>query len=154
MILVISAGRRAMLGKQIRPRIYECIMHMPPIAEAHLPYALCHRACRALGWKVREVKLEHFPPITSWSDVTKGFAFYRAQMIDLREAATQFTEDLRDIYRIRIRINANAVAALHGSADARRASHREAVGLAALDVAGARVALHGDQRPKGEPVEP
>ena len=153
-ITVISTGRRAMLGKQISPPIYECIMHMLPIAEEHLHYALCRQAWRTLGWNVREVKLEHFPPITSWSDVTKGFAFYRAQLMDLREAATQFTEGLRDIYRIRIRINANAVAALHGSTDAHSAAHHESVGRAALDIAGARVALSGKQRPKGAPVEP
>ena len=32
-ITVISTGRRAMLGKQISPPIYECIMHMLPITE-------------------------------------------------------------------------------------------------------------------------
>ena len=43
MIMVISAGRRAMLGEQISPRVNACIMHMLPIAEAHLPYAPCRR---------------------------------------------------------------------------------------------------------------
>jgi hypothetical protein len=42
-ITVISTGRRAMLGKQISPPIYECIMHMLPIAEEHLHYALCRQ---------------------------------------------------------------------------------------------------------------
>ena len=104
-------------------------MHRLPIAEAHLHYALCRRAWRALGWKVREVKLEHFPPITSWSDVTKRFEVYRAQMMDLREAATQFTESVRVTYRIRTSVDANAVPGAHGSTDARSAATHEAVGF-------------------------
>ncbi len=58
MIMVVSTGRRAMPGRKVSPRIYECIMHMLPIAEAHLRYALRRQAWRALGWNVREVKLE------------------------------------------------------------------------------------------------
>jgi hypothetical protein len=84
MIMVISTGRRAMLGRQ---------------------------AWRALGWNVREVKLEILPPFTTWFDVARRFAFHRAQMMDMREAATQFTEGLRDIYRILTSVDANAVAA-------------------------------------------
>ena len=60
-IMVISTGRRAMPGRKVSPRIYECIMHMLPIAEAHLHYAPCRQAWRALGWNVREVKLEILP---------------------------------------------------------------------------------------------
>ncbi|MEY4785668.1 MAG: hypothetical protein RIR41_3603 [Pseudomonadota bacterium] len=61
MIMVISTDRRAMPGRKVSPRIYECIMHMLPIAEAHLHYAPCRQAWRALGWNVREVKLEILP---------------------------------------------------------------------------------------------
>jgi len=61
MIMVISTGRRAMPGPKVSPRIYERIMHMLPIAEAHLRSALCRQAWRALGWNVREVKLEILP---------------------------------------------------------------------------------------------
>ena len=84
MIMVISTGRRAKLGRQ---------------------------AWRALGWNVREVKLVILPPFTTWFDVARRFAFYRAQMMDMRQAATQFTEGLRDIYRIPTSVDANAVAA-------------------------------------------
>jgi hypothetical protein len=49
-------------------------------------------------------------------------------MMDLGAAATQFTEGLRDIYRIRSSLDANATHAAHGSRDALRAAHHEAVG--------------------------
>ena len=61
MIMAVSTGRRAMPGRKVSPRTYECIMHMLPIAEAHLHYALCRQAWRALGWNVREVELEILP---------------------------------------------------------------------------------------------
>ena len=61
MFMVISSGRSAMLGRKISPRIHDFIMHMLPIAEAHLRSALCRQAWRALGWNVREVKLEILP---------------------------------------------------------------------------------------------
>ena len=47
--------------KADRPQRLRRIMHMLPIAEAHLHYALCRQAWRALGWNVREVKLEILP---------------------------------------------------------------------------------------------
>ena len=128
MIMVISTGRRAMPGPKVSPRIYERIMHMLPIAEAHLRSALCRQAWRALGWNVREVKLEILPPFTNWFDVARRFALYRAQMMDLRAAATQFTEGLRNIYRIRSSVDATATHAAHGSRDALRAAHHEAAG--------------------------
>jgi len=117
-IMVISSGRRAMSGKQISPRVDDCIMHMLPIAEARLHYALCRQAWRALGWNVREVQLEILSPITNGSDVARRFAFYRAQMMDLRAAATDFIEGLRQTYRIRTRVDANTVHVAHGSTDA------------------------------------
>ena len=49
-------------------------------------------------------------------------------MMDLGAAATQFTEGLRDIYRIRSSVDANATPAAHGSRDALHAAHHEAVG--------------------------
>lgn len=127
MIMVISTGGRAMLGRKISPRIYECIMHMLSLGEAHLHYALCRQAWRALGWNVREVRLEILSPITNWSDAAKCFEVYRAQMMDLREAATEFAEGLRETCRIRACIDANAVATAHGSTDTLRAADHEAV---------------------------
>jgi len=93
---------------------------MLPIAEAHLHYALSRQAWRALGWNVRDVRLEILPPITNWSDVAKRFEFYRSQMMDLREASTRFTEGLRETCRIRACVDANAVRAAHASTDAAR----------------------------------
>ena len=71
MIMVISSGCRAIRGKPIDRSMYEAVMHMLPIAEAKLRDALCRQAWRALGWNVREVRLEILPPITNWSDVAK-----------------------------------------------------------------------------------
>ena len=122
MIMVISSGCRAIHGKPIDRSMYEAVMHMLPIAEAKLHDALCRQAWRALGWNVREVRLEILPPITNWSDVAKRFEVYRAQMMDLREASSRLTCGLRDIYRIHTRIDANAVAAAHGSTGARSAA--------------------------------
>jgi hypothetical protein len=141
MIMVISSARRAMLGKKISPRIYECIMHMLPIAEAHLHYALCRQAWRALGWNVREGRLETFPPITDWSQLAKRFDFYRTQMMDLRAAATDFTEGLREAYRIRTSVDANAVRAPHGSTHAFGAGRHESVSVAKLSRRDSRIAL-------------
>ena len=64
MIMVISSGCRAIRGKPIDRSMYEAVMHMLPIAEAKLHDALCRQAWRALGWNVREVRLEILPPIT------------------------------------------------------------------------------------------
>ena len=69
MIMAISSGRRAMFGKKISSRIQDCIMHMLPIAETRLHYALCRLAWRTLGWNVGEVRLEPLSPTTSWSDI-------------------------------------------------------------------------------------
>ncbi len=91
MIIVISSGRRAMLGKKISPPIDDCIMQMLAIAEAHLHYALCRQAYRALGWNVREVQLEILPPITTWSEVAARFEVYSTDMMDSGAAATRFT---------------------------------------------------------------
>ena len=142
MIMVISTGRRAMSGKRINPRAFDLIMQMLPIAEARLHYALCRQAWRALDWNVRDVQLEILPPITRWSDVAARFEVYRADMMDLGAAATRFTEGLRQLYRIRSRVDANAVRAAHGSTDAwfHHAAHHEAVGVAAIKI-DARVAL-------------
>ena len=49
MILVISTGRRAMLGKKISPRAFDCVMQLLPMAEARLRFALHRQAYRALG---------------------------------------------------------------------------------------------------------
>jgi hypothetical protein len=46
MIMAIGRDRRAMFGENISPRIQDCIMHMLPIAEAQLHYALCRLAWR------------------------------------------------------------------------------------------------------------
>lgn len=105
-------------------------MHMLPIAEAHLHYALCRQAWRAFGWNVRDLKLETFLPITRWSDVAAHFAFYRHQKMDLREAATDLTETLRQTYRIRTSVDANSLR----PADA-RVAHRAALhGLAGVAI--------------------
>jgi hypothetical protein len=137
MIMVISTGRRAMSGRRISPRIYECIMHMLPIAEARLHYALCRQAWRALGWNVRDVQLEILPPITRWSDVAARFEVYRTDMMDLGAATSRFTEALRQHYRIRTSVDANAVRATHASTDAARraAAQHELVGVSGFEVA-------------------
>ena len=62
-------------------------------------------------------------------------------MMDLREASSRLTCGLRDIYRIHTRIDANAVAAAHGSTGARSAATHEAVGVSTRLNAGARLAL-------------
>jgi hypothetical protein len=123
MIMVISSGRRAMSGKRISPRALDLIMQMLPIAEARLHYALCRQAWRALGWNVRDVQLEILPPITRWSDVAARFEVYRADMMDLGTAATRFTEGLRQLYRIRSRVDANAVHAAHARAARNAVTH-------------------------------
>ena len=64
MIMVISSACRAIRRKPIDRSMYEAVMHMLPIAEAKLHDALCRQAWRALGWNVREVRLEILPPIT------------------------------------------------------------------------------------------
>jgi hypothetical protein len=128
MILVISSGCRAMRGKPVDRSVYDAIMHALPIAEAHLHYALCRQAWRALGWNVREIRLEILPPITDWSDVAKRFAFYRSQMMDLHAAATRLTEGLRETYRIRTRIDANSVHTAHASTDAACAAAQHELG--------------------------
>jgi hypothetical protein len=146
MIMVISTGRRAMSGKRISPRAFEIIMQMLPIAEARLHYALCRQAWRALGWNVRDVQLEILPPITRWSEVAARFEVYRTDMMDLGAAAARFTTSLRQLYRIRTSVDANAVHVAHGSTDALRAAHHEAV--AAFTISNGRVALmvSSDQR--------
>ena len=141
MIMVISTGRRAMLGKQISPRADECVMHMLPIAEAQLHYALCRQAWRALGWNARDVQLEILPPITSWSDLGARFEAYTADMMDLHAAAARFTTSLRRLYRIRTRVDANSVRAAHASTDALRAAQHELAGVAAFSSRNSRVAL-------------
>jgi hypothetical protein len=123
MIMVISTGRRAMSGKRISPRAFDLIMHMLPIAEARLHYALCRQAWRALGWNVRDVQLEILPPITQWSDVAARFEVYRADMMDLGAAATRFTEALRQHYRIRTSVDANAVRVSHARAARNAVTH-------------------------------
>jgi len=49
MIMVISSGRRAVLGKKISARVHDFIMHQHPIVEAHLRFALHRQAYRALA---------------------------------------------------------------------------------------------------------
>jgi hypothetical protein len=53
MIMVIIIGRRAMLGKKISRRAYDCIMQMLPMAETKLRFALHRQAWRVLGWNPR-----------------------------------------------------------------------------------------------------
>ena len=130
MIMVIANGRRAMSGRKISPRADECVMHMLPIAEAQLHYALCRQAWRALGWNVRDVQLEILPPIKNWSDLGARFEAYTADMMDLHAAAARFTEGLRRIYGIRTRVDANSVRAAHARA-AHCAARRESTGIAA-----------------------
>ncbi len=141
MILVISNGRRAMRGRKISQSSFDALMLLLPIAEARLHYALCRQAWRALGWNVRDVQLEVFPPITNWSDAAVRFEIYRTDMMDLRAAATRLTEGLRERYRIRTRVDANSVRAAHGSTGALRAAPHEAVGVSARSNCRARVAL-------------
>ena len=140
-IMVIANGRRAMSGRKISPRADECVMQMLPIAEAQLHYALCRQAWRALGWNVRDVQLEILPPIKNWSDLGARFEAYTADMMDLHAAAARFTEGLRRIYGIRMRVDANAVRVAHASTDALRAAQHEAVGAAAISSRKSRVAL-------------
>jgi hypothetical protein len=123
MIMVISTGRRAMSGKRISPRAFDFIMHMLPIAEARLHYALCRQAWRALGWNVRDVQLEILPPITRWSEVAARFEVYRTDMMDLGAAASRFTEALRQHYRIRTSVDANAVRVSHARAARNAVTH-------------------------------
>ena len=59
MIMVIASGRRAMLGKQISPRAFDCVMQLLPMAEARLRFALHRQAYRALGWDPREIGRAH-----------------------------------------------------------------------------------------------
>ena len=151
MIMVIANGRRAMSGRKISPRADECVMHMLPIAEAQLHYALCRQAWRALGWNVRDVQLEILPPIKNWSDLGARFEAYTADMMDLHAAAVRFTEGLRRIYGIRMRVDANAVRVAHASTDALRAAQHEAVGAAAISSRNARVALMLSSAPGLDP---
>ena len=148
MIMVISTGRRAMSGKRISPRAFDFIMHMLPIAEARLHYALCRQAWRALGWNVRDVRLEILPPITRWSDVAARFEVYRADMMDLGAAATRFTTSLRQLYRIRTSVDANAVRVSHARA-ARNAVTHALRGAAASQ--GSLVALMLSRPQSGRP---
>ena len=143
MIMVIANGRRAMSGRKISPRADECVMHMLPIAEAQLHYALCRQAWRALGWNVRDVQLEILPPIKNWSDLGARFEAYTADMMDLHAAAARFTEGLRRIYRIRASVDANAVRAAHASTDAAlsAAAQHELVGAAATSCQSSLIAL-------------
>ena len=91
MILVISSGCRAMRGKPVDRSVYDAIMHALPIAEAHLHYALCRQAWRALGWNVRDVRLEILPPITRWPDAALRFEVYRAVSQQIRAIFAEYT---------------------------------------------------------------
>jgi len=129
-IMMISSGRRAILGRKTSPRAFECIMHMLSIAEAHLNFALSRLGWRALGWNVREVQLEILPPITNWTDVAARFEVYRADMMGIAAASTRFTEGLRHLYCIRSHVDPNSVYEAHPSTDAARsgAARHELVG--------------------------
>jgi hypothetical protein len=140
-IMVIANGAKAMRGKKISPAVYEHLMLMLPLAEAKLRHALYRQAFRAFGWNVRLVPREHLPPVTSWSDFLPRFEAYRLAMMDLRAASQTFTDMLRRHYRIRPRVDANAVRAARGSTDACSATTHEAVGLAASRIEAVRVAL-------------
>jgi hypothetical protein len=141
MIMVISNGRRAMLGKKISPRAFDCVMQMLPIAEAKLRFALHRQAYRALGWNPRAIALDQIVPVTGWSDFCERFEAYRLAMMDLHAAATFFTNEHRRRHRIRTRVDANAVRASHASTDALRAAHHEAVGVAASSSGASQIAL-------------
>ena len=152
-IMVIANGRRAMSGRKISPRADECVMHMLPIAEAQLHYALCRQAWRALGWNVRDVQLEILPPIKNWSDLGARFEAYTADMMDLHAAAARFTTSLRRIYGIRMRVDANAVRVAHASTDAAlsAAAQHELVGAAATSCQSSLIALMLSSAPGLDP---
>ena len=129
-IMVIANGAKAMRGKKIAPAVYEHLMLMLPLAEAKLRHALYRQAFRAFGWNVRLVPRELLPPVTSWSDFLPRFEAYRLAMMDLRAASQTFTDMLRQHYRIRPRVDANAVRAPHGSTHARSAGTHQAADVA------------------------
>jgi hypothetical protein len=129
MIIVIANGRKAMLGRKIPQRVYDCIMQMLPIAEARLRYALARQAARALGWDPRRVQLETIPMPESWEATPERLEAYRLAMMDIAAAAQTFTDLIRQHYRIRTRVDANAT---HASTDAARraVAQQERVGVA------------------------
>jgi len=131
MIMVIANGRRAASGKAIAPRIFECLMQMLPIAEAKLRFALHRQAYRALGWNPRAIALDALDPITGWPDFGPRFEAYRTSMMDLRATIAHYTDQHRKLHRIRTRVDANTVRVSHGSTDALRAAHHEAVSVSA-----------------------
>jgi len=86
MIMVISSARRATLGKKISPRPYDFIMHLLPVAEVHLRFALHSQAYRALGWDTRVIRVGNIVPMTNWSAVAGHFGADRLSMISLHAA--------------------------------------------------------------------
>ena len=151
MILVIANGRRAMLGKKISPRAFDCVMQLLPMAEARLRFALHRQAYRALGWDPRAIRLDDILPITNWSDVAERFEAYRVSMMDLHAAAAFFLDEHRRLHRIRARVDANAVRAAHASTDALRAAQHELVGVAAISSRKSCVALMLSSAPGLDP---
>jgi hypothetical protein len=140
-IMVIANGAKAMRGRQVSPAVYEHLMLMLPIAEARLRFALHRQAYRALGWNPRTIALEALHPVATWSDFATRFEAYRASMMDLHASAAFFLNEHRRLYRIRSRVDANAVHAAHGSTGALRAAHHEAVCVATSNEPRCRVAL-------------
>jgi hypothetical protein len=118
MTMVISASRRAMPGKKISPRAFECIMHMLPIAEAHLHSRSAARPGAPSAGTSATSSWKSLPPSQTGPTPPLRFEFYRANLMDPSAAATRFTEGLRRLYRIRTRVDANATHATQPATDA------------------------------------
>ena len=65
MIMVTSSGRRAPLGRRISLRIHDFIMHLLPIAESQLRFALHRTACRTLGRDPRVISIDQPDPLVT-----------------------------------------------------------------------------------------